>query len=43
MGGDKGEVVVVENEDYVGQELGLRLDVIKRLDTRDARFHVRRV
>ena len=43
MGGDRGEVVVVENEDHVGQELGLRLDVINRLDSRDARLHVRRV
>ena len=43
VGGDRGEVVVVENEDHVGQELGLRLDVINRLDSRDARLHVRRV
>ena len=35
--------MVVEDEDHVGQELGLRLDVIKGLDTRDARLLIRRV
>ena len=31
--------MVVENKDHVGQELGLRLDIIKGLDTKDAMLH----